>query len=189
MQTNLALKEWAVVVAALDKGEQIILLRKGGITEKGFDIKNRNFLFYPTLFHEMEKAVDGRYHLLLERVAAATATDTITISNWASVDEVLPTKNLEALLHISDHYVYTPEYIKDRFDWRGDTPMTLLFVRAYRLPETRTLPVISKYRGCKSWVDLYERVELEGSEPVLGQSEFETRKAEIKSQLFTTALW
>ena len=189
MQTNLALKEWAVVVAALDEGEQIMLLRKGGIAEKGFDIKNQNFLFYPTLFHEMDKVVDKRYHSLLERVATVTTTDTITISNWASVDEAIPTKNLEALLRISDHYVYTPEYLKDRFDWRGDTPMTLLFVRAYRLPETRTLPVVSKYRGCKSWVDLGEGVELEGSEPVLSQSEFEMRKAEIKSQLFTTALW
>ncbi len=186
MQTNLALKEWAVVVAALDRGEQIILLRKGGIAEKGFDIKNQNFLFYPTLFHEMEKAVNGRYHLLLERVAAATTTDTVTISNWASVDEVVQTKNLEALLHISDHYVYTPEYIKDRFDWREDAPMMLLFVRTYRLPETKMLPVVSKYKGCKSWVDLDEKVQLEGSEPVLSQSEFEMRKAEIKSQLITT---
>ena len=30
------LKEWASVVAALSAGEQIILLRKGGIQEKGF---------------------------------------------------------------------------------------------------------------------------------------------------------
>ena len=188
MPTNLALKEWVVIVAALDKGEQIILLRKGGIAEKGFDIKNQDFLFYPTIFHEMEKVVDGRYHLLLERVAAATTTDTITISNWASVDEVIPTKNLEALLHISDHYVYTPENVKDRFDWRIATPMTLLFVRVYRLPEPRVVHVISKYRGCKSWVDLDEKVELEGSEPVLSQSQFEMKKAEIKSKLITTVM-
>ena len=34
---RIALKEWAVAVKALDRGEQIMLLRKGGIREEGKD--------------------------------------------------------------------------------------------------------------------------------------------------------
>ncbi|MGV3757322.1 MAG: DUF1802 family protein [Verrucomicrobiota bacterium] len=49
---NVAFKEWAIVVDALGRGEQIILLRKGGISEGrgGFQVEHPQFLFWPTLF-------------------------------------------------------------------------------------------------------------------------------------------
>lgn len=48
-----ALKEWAVVVDALGSGQQIILLRKGGLREGpgGFAVAQPEFLLFPTLFH------------------------------------------------------------------------------------------------------------------------------------------
>ena len=38
---NTALKEWSAVIAALDRGLQIFLLRKGGIVEarRGFQLQ------------------------------------------------------------------------------------------------------------------------------------------------------
>lgn len=42
---GLALKEWAVAIRALDAGDQILLLRKGGIVEetKDFRVRGRAF--------------------------------------------------------------------------------------------------------------------------------------------------
>ena len=49
-----AFKEWAVVVDALGRGEQILILRKGGISEetRHFRISAERFLLFPTYEHQ-----------------------------------------------------------------------------------------------------------------------------------------
>jgi hypothetical protein len=49
-----AFKEWRVIVEALGAGEQILILRKGGIAEDGggFELKAGKFWLFPTQFHE-----------------------------------------------------------------------------------------------------------------------------------------
>ncbi len=57
-----AFKEWAAIVEALGAGEQILLLRKGGIAEGrgGFQVKNQRFWLYPTFFHaQLEESKSG----------------------------------------------------------------------------------------------------------------------------------
>jgi len=53
---DIALKEWASVIAALESGRQILLLRKGGILEQSnknrFSIIHNEFLFFPTYLHQ-----------------------------------------------------------------------------------------------------------------------------------------
>ncbi len=188
MLTKLALKEWAVVVAALDRGEQTMLLRKGGIAEKGFDIKGKNFLLYPTYFHEMEKHVESRYHGLLQEASVNVKEETVTITNWAILDEAIMTRDLDALLKVSDHHVYTSPYLKDRFDWRSENPMSVLFVKVHRLTRPITIQVKNHYRGCRSWVDLEEGVDLENTSPVLDEEDFRSRKEEIKAHLYAPKL-
>ena len=184
MLSKLALKEWAVVVAALDRGAQTMLLRKGGIAEKGFDVKRGNFLFYPTYFHEMEKHVESRYHGLLQEASANVKEETVVMTNWAILDEAIMTRDLDVLLELSDHHVYTSPYLKERFDWRSDKPMSVLFVRVHRLTRPVTIEVKNSYRGCRSWVDLEEVLDLENSSPVLDDGDFKSRKEEIKAHLY-----
>ena len=54
-----AFKEWAIIVDALGRGEQIVILRKGGISEGrgGFQVTQARFLLFPTLFHQQRDAV------------------------------------------------------------------------------------------------------------------------------------
>src|SRR6185503_19675716 len=54
-----AFKEWAIVVDALGRGEQIIILRKGGIHEGkgGFQLEHPRFWLFPTLFHQQRESV------------------------------------------------------------------------------------------------------------------------------------
>src|SRR5882762_532527 len=51
---NIGFKEWTLVCDALGRGEQSIILRKGGIAEgrAGFRFQHPEFLLFPTLFHE-----------------------------------------------------------------------------------------------------------------------------------------
>ena len=50
----IAFKEWSLVCDALGRGEQSLILRKGGIAEgrAGFRFQHPEFLLLPTLFHE-----------------------------------------------------------------------------------------------------------------------------------------
>src|SRR5919112_5306685 len=51
---SVGFKEWALVCEALGRGEQTILLRKGGIAEgrEGFGFRHDEFFLFPTFFHE-----------------------------------------------------------------------------------------------------------------------------------------
>ena len=54
-----AFKEWRVVVDALGRGEQIFILRKGGIHEGrgGFKMDYMEFALFPTEFHQQRDSV------------------------------------------------------------------------------------------------------------------------------------
>ena len=56
---EIAFREWAPVVDALGRGEQIIILRKGGIRENRgeFLVDHREFWLFPTQFHEAERSI------------------------------------------------------------------------------------------------------------------------------------
>ncbi len=58
--SNIGLKEWAVTSDVLGRGDQILMLRKGGIREDGrhFKIEHETFLLYPGLYHELFNEVD-----------------------------------------------------------------------------------------------------------------------------------
>ena len=49
-----ALKEWATVLQAMAHGEQLLLVRKGGLIEpgSGFKLRTQTFVFYPTFEHQ-----------------------------------------------------------------------------------------------------------------------------------------
>ena len=57
--SDIALKEWAVAVKALAKGEQILILRKGGIhkADKEFRVVHPEFVLYPTYEHQRAELV------------------------------------------------------------------------------------------------------------------------------------
>ena len=56
---RVAFKEWEIVVDALGRGEQILLLRKGGIHEPrgGFQVEHQRFFLFPTRYHQQRECV------------------------------------------------------------------------------------------------------------------------------------
>ena len=81
-QTHTALKEWAVTSAALGRGDQIIMMRKGGIREDGrhFKIEHNAFLLYPGLYHEGELLLKPERRGLLRETADTDFSREITFS-------------------------------------------------------------------------------------------------------------
>src|ERR1700709_2314222 len=58
---SIGFKEWALVCEALGRGEQSVILRKGGIAEgrDGFSFRHAEFFLFPTFFHEQLGKVRG----------------------------------------------------------------------------------------------------------------------------------
>ena len=59
MTSSIALKEWAAVVEALARGQQTLLLRKGGVGDPGetFELAHREFFLFPTFEHQKREQI------------------------------------------------------------------------------------------------------------------------------------
>ena len=90
--SGLALKEWAVAVKALAKGEQILILRKGGIhiEDKEFRVVHPAFLLYPTYEHQRGDLIKSGSHDDFEQSLLEHGNQgEITFDYWCEVtDEV-----------------------------------------------------------------------------------------------------
>jgi hypothetical protein len=185
-----ALKEWAVVCRALEEGRQSVLLRKGGIIEetRDFALVERRFLLFPTYEHQDESSVQPPFRAWFrETLDARPQSDVVRISSWAEVTELFLTHDLDALLEISDAYAWSEDYIRMRMAYKPRKPMNVVVVRTYKLPASVDVAVLEHFAGCKSWVPLDDGVSLDGSAPVLSDTEHATRVADIASRLGDSA--
>ena len=74
-----------------------------------------------------------------------------------------------------------------RFHYRNRPGVHVLTLRVYCLEEPRLLEVKPWYDGCVSWVELDQAVHPEACQPVLSDTEFAKREAEIRAILGETA--
>ncbi len=186
VRAAVALKEWAVAVRALDAGEQLLILRKGGISEerKEFTVEHPEFFLYPTYEHQQFGQMQARSHDELTRTLAAPRDPAaVRITNWARVADSYPIPATDEALAdaLAAHTLWTPEYIRERLRWRPKKPLYALLLRVYRLREPRAIPYLPAYGGCKSWLDLDERLVGAPVEPVLDDARFEERAAPLRA--------
>ena len=183
---NVALKEWAVAVRALDQGHQIVLLRKGGIREDGKDFRviHPEFLLYPTYEHQKEALLKPPYQEALARILSEPYdASTIIFSHWAKVEEVIEVFEQETLDSLSLCHIWTNDYAQSRLHWKPKFPLSVMLLRVYRLAEPIVVANDPGYSGCKSWVDLTDGLSLEDMTPVLSDDEFRTKVEEVKSAM------
>lgn len=171
-----ALKEWAIVQAALSEGRQILLLRKGGLieTKEGFTVEHPEFFIYPTYLHQQRNGIVPAAREALERLLASRPPeDQAVLSYYAVVKDRFKITDPARLGRLSGHHVFSDDEIKRRFFY-GKTPgLHLLLLRIYRLPEPFRIPVRAHYAGCRSWVDLEVELPTAGSRPVLDDAAFD----------------
>jgi hypothetical protein len=158
---SLALKEWAAVVHALLDGRQTVLLRKGGIHERRFEVPagtaavDAPVVLFPTVAHSHAERVRSEHHDLLALGAADVSEDALVVRCGITLVEVVEVSRPEGLDEIRDTHIWTAESIReDRLDFRPRVPLQALVVRAVELPEPVALRRDDAYAGCKSWIDV-----------------------------------
>ena len=168
-----ALKEWAVAVRALERGETALVVRKGGIREKAFAVPQTRFLLLPGYEHQRPELLKDEYRGLMDGIPDLADDGPLRFSSFAEVEGAYEISEAEGLSALDPHHMWTPEYAESRFKWRPKKPLTVLVLRTYLLSETVELPYRNEYGGCKSWIELQERVSVEGARAALSDENFD----------------
>ena len=90
-QCQYALKEWSVTIDSLFAGQQILLLRKGGIHEQrdGFKVEHRDFFLFPSHLHQHPRALHPSFQFDLDG-PNGSKTPTVVLNTFARVQELIP---------------------------------------------------------------------------------------------------
>jgi hypothetical protein len=147
---SIGFKEWAMVCDALGRGEQNIILRKGGLAEgrQGFSFKHREFFLFPTWFHEQLAKVRGT------EAEPPPSGDAITIKYFAKLEQAQVISSRETAAALAPLHILQPEVVHERFDYDEAPGLHVGFVRVFRVVPGWTFPNEKKYAGCRSWVQL-----------------------------------
>ena len=183
---QMALKEWAITCEAIGRGEQILLLRKGGIHEDGKDFRviHREFLLYPTYEHQRADLLRAEHQPALESLLERPRDDKqISFAHFAVAEEVLEVEEQDRVDDLAPHYIWTTDYAQSRLRWKPMLPLSVMLLRAYRLEAPVTVPWLPEYSGCTSWVEVLTDVPLGRVEPVLSDAEFRVQVDAIKGSL------
>jgi hypothetical protein len=109
---SVGFKEWAIVCEALGRGEQNIILRKGGIAEgrEGFTFRHPEFFLFPTYFHEqIEKTRTDDPVIPLRR------EDEIEIHFFAKVERAALVTSWETALALEPWHIWQREIVQERW--------------------------------------------------------------------------
>ncbi len=187
----LALKEWSIICKALEDGNQTILLRKGGILEykKGFEIRQKSFLLFPTLEHQAEEYLQSKYLQTYDLLLRGNKSEDIqnkanTVLVLARIEAIQEFHNHELLPKLEKYHIWNEKYVNMRMNYNPKKPMNALLLRIYKLPQPISIDVKPEWAGCKSWIDIdiaekygdqFGRVPkmFDQSEPVIKDKEFQ----------------
>ncbi len=183
--SNLALKEWAVATRTLGRGDQIMILRKGGIhrDDRDFRLVHPEFVLYPTYEHQREDLVKPEFHATLaeDTHAEGDICGLVRFSYFCRVTDRFEVRDESALDGLSAYHIWTEDYARKRLHWRPKQPLTVALLRVYEMRQPYSLPVLAEYSGCKSWVELGQDVPLDSMSAVLSDAEYERRREEIQT--------
>lgn len=163
LPNHTALKEWSSVVQALGRGQQVILIRKGGIADPSFGVEAERFYLYPTYFHQGES--DSR--------------PLVSITHWAEVVKTSVVRERRQLEELAAHVVLPDETLAARFHFRPDQALYVIAVRAWKLARPVEVRYREAYSGCRSWISIEEEISVDGSTPVLSEDDLLSKIAQV----------
>jgi hypothetical protein len=164
---SVGFKEWALVCEALGRGEQTILLRKGGIAEgrEGFGFRHDEFVLFPTFFHEQVVKVrtpGARIPIVRE--------GEIEIRYFAKLEAQREITLWPAAAALEPFHILHESVVRERFEHK-EAGLHVALVRVFRLEPTWRLEDKPAYGGCRSWVELPECPAGTRFEPMLSAEE------------------
>jgi hypothetical protein len=173
-QVTSALKEWAVVIQALNVGETILLLRKGGIREENgrFEVKCDRIWLFPTYEHQQPDLLKSPYGDQIQPVSPGWHPDALEIRAWADITHIFPLREIDQVTALTPHHIWSPSCIQARYDWKPQQPLYGLLLRVHRLPSPVSIPYQTSYGGCRSWIDLPVPADPTTTHPVLEEAAY-----------------
>jgi len=177
-----ALKEWAVAINALENGNTMMLLRKGGIHEHNgrFQVAHHQVLLYPTFEHQQAFMLKAEYANMVYPVTSGWHPETVRIGSWAEITDILPVSDESIVNSLLPFHIWNEHFISDRLKWKARQPLYILLLRTYKLPQEQEIPDLAQYSGCKSWIDLAQPIDIQAAEPVLSDSRYQQLVGEIR---------
>ena len=184
---GVALKEWAATGDALASGEQIILLRKGGILDEDgvFHLEHRAFWLLPTYEHQDITLVKPPYQATVaaSRPQPGENRDFVLLRLWARVERVWALHEAdEDALRAATH-IWSGNYLDLRFSYKPERPLLCAALRVYALPHAHRIEMQREFTGCRSWIELRESLTLAGAQPALSDEEFGAQLAALAALL------
>jgi hypothetical protein len=182
-----ALKEWAVAIKALSEGRQILIMRKGGIREetRDFRLESESFFLFPTYEHQKKALVKEEYRDLLDETLKVWSPDkpTVPVDCWAEAVADIEVFDQSELERLMPYHIWTDTFAEERLKWKKTKPLHLILLRVYKLDTPVDVPLIPEYTGCKSWLRFPDELAAAVRIPVLNDTEFAAKVAEIRSAL------
>ncbi len=167
LPNHTALKEWSTVVEALGRGEQILLLRKGGIADATFGVDADRFYLYPTYFHQGE----------------TEPRSNVTITHWCEVVQTWRTSDRDVLERLAPLVGIPRETLEARYRFRPDQALHVIAVRTFALEHPVSIAFRESYGGCLSWISLEDEIDVTGSRPVLDEAKLDRKIADVAQAL------
>jgi hypothetical protein len=174
---GVAYKEWAPIVARLGEGEQVLLLRKGGIAggPGGFRPEHDWFWLHATQFHpapeKLKPEVDAGAGVPAGLVWAARVEEARWLEDEGRV------RALDAL------HGWAAEEIMRRFHFGRRKGVFALVVRVWRAAAGAPAPQAEAAAGCRSWIAVPPCPGPGRWSPVLGEAEFAARLGAARTAL------
>lgn len=180
-----ALKEWAVTIAALAAGDQVLIVRKGGIGEKRFELPHPAFYLFPTYAHQRPELVKpAARERFADPLAQSEDPENLPLAVYAELVASHPIADPDALAAIDHLHVLTPEYAAERLKWRRKHPLWAAVLRVWTVPEPPVLAIGPEHGGCVSWIDLPGSIGAPAARvPALAHEDFAASAAAVESAL------
>ena len=181
-QCAVALKEWATVLEAMARGEQLVLIRKGGLIEPGssFELASNIFVFYPTFEHQAVNYLRVPFQRYFEAAMCQRPPEAqVRVDLYGVAVSLVHVRDPRVVERLSGFHIYNDAFVSQRLKWQPEAPLAIVTIRAFRFAAPRLLPVVPRYAGCKSWVDLDAPVVLDGAAPILDEPTFQQRARDI----------
>lgn len=143
------------MVHALLDGRQTVVLRKGGIHEKRFELAAEQFLLFPTVAHGHTERVRPEHRELLDAAAPDSTAEAVVLRAAAKVVGAVEITRPDRLAEIEDLHIWTTASVRaDRLDFRPRHRLTALVLSVRPLIRPVTVARIPEFGGCRSWVEL-----------------------------------
>jgi len=159
LPNHTALKEWANAIEALGRGEQVILIRKGGIADPAFGVEADRFYLYPTFFHQPQQEHGPG----------------VAVTHWCEVVRTWRVRDVETLHRLEPMVVFSAEVLDTRYRFRSDQALHVIGVRAFALGTPVTIEEKPAYAGCRSWLSIDDEIDVDGSTAALPESELQAK--------------